>query len=415
MRRISWFIALALLVTGCAATTAPAPRAQSTTDLLHAPWSQVQSEARGQEVSIYMWGGSDSINTWMDSYVIPKVNEQYGVSLKRVPLNATSDVLNQLLAEKQAGASAGNADIVWINGENFKAAQQGQLLWGPIAPQVPNFAQYYDTQAADITSDFGTPVGGYEVPWGKAQFVLVYDSAHVPDPPRGFPDLAAWVKAHPGRFTYPAPDTDFTGSAFIRTALYASTGGFQQYLGAYDAAKLATKAPALWSYLDSLKPYLWRQGETYPESLAKLDQLYGDGEVWLSMHYDPAAAANLIAKGLYPKSTKTYVFDTGTIANTHFLAIAFDAPHKAGALAVINFLLSPAAQLSKFQPKNWGDFPAVDPSRLPSDAQAALVKIDLGLATLTPAELAKHRLPEIDGGYVKALESGWKAHVAAGG
>jgi putative spermidine/putrescine transport system substrate-binding protein len=285
---------------------------------------------------------------------------------------------------------------------------------GPFADRLPNFNQYYDTKAPEITSDFGFPTEGYEVPWGKAQFVLVYDSAKVPNPPRSYKELAEWAKANPGRFTYPAPSTDFTGSAFLRMALYETTGGYQQFLGTYDKAKLESKWQETFRYLNELKPDLWRKGQTYPENLAKLDQLYGDGEVWMSMHYDPAAASNLITKGTYPASTRTTVFEAGTIANTHFLAIPFNASQKAGGMMVVNFLLSPEAQLSKFDPKNWGDFPAIDPTKVSAEVKQALAKMDLGPATLSPAVLAAHQVPEISADYLKQLQEGWKQHVAQG-
>ncbi len=54
-----------------------------------------------------------------------------------------------------------------------------------------------------------------ESPWGSAQVVMMYDSQKTPLPPQSIPDLITWIKANPGRFTYPAPP-DFTGSAFVR-------------------------------------------------------------------------------------------------------------------------------------------------------------------------------------------------------
>lgn len=33
-----------------------------------------------------------------------------------------------------------------------------------------------------MANDFGYPVEGYEAPYGKAQFVMIYDSARVPKP-----------------------------------------------------------------------------------------------------------------------------------------------------------------------------------------------------------------------------------------
>ncbi|HEY3367870.1 MAG TPA: ABC transporter substrate-binding protein [Symbiobacteriaceae bacterium] len=412
MRYLSWLLAVVVILSGCAKGPAPVPVKAAPADPATAPWSEVVAQARDHEVSIYMWGGSDSINTWMDTYVSGQVKAKYGVTLKRVPVAATADAINKLLGEKQAGRTTGSADLVWINGENFKAARQGDLLWGPFAERLPSFTAYYDTKAPDVASDFGYPVEGYEVPWGKAQFVMTYDSAKVPNPPKSFAELAAWVKAHPGRFTYPAPSTDFTGSAFLRMALYETTGGYQHYLGAYDQAKLEAKWQKTFDYLNGLRPYLWRQGTTYPENLAKLDQLYADGEVWMSMHYDPSAAANLIAKGTYPATTRTFLFDAGTIANTHFLAVPFNAPNKAGAMVVADFLLSPEAQLSKFDPKNWGDFPAFDPAKAPAGVKDGLTKIDLGPAVLPPAVLAQHRVPEIEADYLKHLQDGWTRYVA---
>lgn len=380
MRYLAVMVVLMILVVGC--TGAQNASEQAASDLATAPWEDVLAHARERTVSFYMWGGSDSINTWVDTYVARQVKEKYGITLKRVPLAATGDVIQKWLGEKQADANGhGSADLIWINGENFKTARQGDLLWGPFADRLPSFTAYYDTQAADVTSDFGYPVEGYEVPWGKAQFVMVYDSAQVPNPPRSFSQLAEWVKANPGRFTYPAPHLDFTGSAFLRMALYETTGGYQQYLGEFDKQQLESNWTATFDYLNGLKPYLWRRGETYPESLAKLDQLFADGEVWFTMHYNPASASNLIAKGTFPASTRTYVLDAGTIGNTHFLAIPFNAPNKAGAMVVADFLLSPEAQISKFDPQNWGDFPAFDPAKLTDAQRQALAGIDQGPAT----------------------------------
>lgn len=421
MRRLLPCILLLVLLLMAACSAAPAvpaspqapgaPVLARAADPLQAPWEEILATAKGKEVAIYMWGGSDSINTWVDTYVAPALKSRYGVTLKRVPVNNTGDVITKLLGEKQAGRAAGSVDLVWVNGENFKAARQGDLLWGPFVDRLPNFTRYYDTKAPDITTDFGFPVDGYEAPWGKAQFVMAYDSAMVKHPPQSFGELAAWVKENPGRFTYPAPHTDFTGSAFIRMALYATTGGYNQYMGDFDQAKLEANWSKTFDYLNGLKPYLWRKGTTYPESLAKLDQLYSDGEVWISMHYNPAEPANLVTKGVYPPTTKTFVFDSGTIANTHFLAVPFNAPQKEAAMVVADFLLSPEAQLSKFAPANWGDFPAFDPAKVPAEVREALSKIDLGAATLPTDVLARHRVPEIGADYLKHLQEGWKSHV----
>lgn len=63
-------------------------------------------------VTIYMWGGSDSINEYIDKWVAPKLKEEKGIELKRVPINSPKDIINKLITEKQAGKEKGSADII---------------------------------------------------------------------------------------------------------------------------------------------------------------------------------------------------------------------------------------------------------------------------------------------------------------
>ena len=64
---------------------------------------------------------------------------------------------------------------------------------------------------------------------------------------------------------------------------------------------------------------------------------------------------NKILQGLLPDTARAYVFDGGTIQNTHYLGIVKNARHVAGALVAINFMVSPEAQYEKMKPAVWGD------------------------------------------------------------
>lgn len=394
-----------LLLAGCGQTMN-----HQGSDVLHASWTETLQQAKGSTVTIYMWGGSDSINRYMDEWVAPRLKSEYDITLKRVPITDTQDVINKLLTEKQAGKTTGSADLIWINGENFKTAKDQGLLLGSFASKLPNVQKYMDIHTPDLRLDFGEETNGLEAPWGKAQFVFIYDQNKVPHPPKSMAELKTWIEQHPGKFTYPAPP-DFTGSAFIRQALYETAGGYQQVLTA-DQQEFEQKETGLWSYLNEIKPNLWRNGETYPESLAKLDQLYANEEVWMTMGYDSARASNEIKKGTFPVSTRTFVLDQGTLSNTHYLSIPFNASNPAGAMVVINYLLSPEAQIAKYDPANWGDDLAIDPSKLSAEDQQKLTQIDRGVATLSASELAQHRVPELSAHQVEWLEKGWLEHVA---
>ena len=71
---------------------------------------------------------------------------------------------------------------MWINGENFAFLKRQELLFVPIADKVPNF-KLTDQTDTNFKIDFNVPTEGYEVPWGKAQFVFIWDKSRTPDPP----------------------------------------------------------------------------------------------------------------------------------------------------------------------------------------------------------------------------------------
>ncbi len=410
-RKVIIMLLSILLIFGAVAAGCSTEKKKTSADLLNARWDHIAAQAKGQKVNLHMWGGSDTINRYIDEWVAPRLKQAAGVELHRVPVNDTKDIINQLLDEKQAGKSSGSVDIVWMNGENFKAAKDNRLLWGSFASKLPMVQEYVDMKAPDIASDFGEPTNGLEAPWGKAQFVFAYDSAKIPNPPKSMEDLLAWVKKNPGKFTYPAPP-DFTGSAFVRQTMYETTGGYEPYMKPLNDKAFEAKLSPLWAYLKNIKPYLWREGKTYPESLAKLNQLYTNGEVWMTMSYDPASASSAVNKGTFPKTTRTFVLDGGTLSNTHYLSIPFNAPHPAGAMATIDFLLSPDAQIAKNDPAHWGDMTSLDPKKLSEADRQRLLSLDLGVATLPASVLASHRLPEIPSKYVDVLEKAWTDDVA---
>lgn len=399
----SAFLTLSLLVFAAASRASAEPSQD---------WQSVLKKSVGAEVHFAMWGGSDNINAWVDKWVAPEMKKRFDITVKRQAVKDPVDSINKLVSEKQAGKGHGSADLLWINGENFKIAKNAGVLFGPFTQMLPSFNDFYDAKGVDVTLDFGTPTEGYEAPYGRAQFVFAYDSAKLKEPPSSYQELRAWIKKNPGKFTYPAPP-DFTGSAFVRQVMYVTTGGAEQYLSNIDLALLTKKLPETWAWLNDIRPYLLSKGATYPGSKAKLDQLFADGEIWLTMGYSPATVEADIRKGTLPKTVRTFVMKEGTIANTHFVAIPFNAPHRDAALVLANFLLSPEAQLAKFNPSFWGDFPALDLAKVPADMRKKFAEMDMGISILPVAELAAHRVPEIPPEYLVEIEREWTKNVAA--
>ena len=403
MKRLLLILMNLLLIASVFATG----RAEPEADPASMSFDETIASSNGSEVTFYMWGGSASINTWIDTYVAGTLLDRYDIRLRRVPMDAAVFV-NKLMNEKQAGKERGVIDLLWINGENFRNAKTAGLLYGPFTQLLPNFTLYVDEGMA--STDAGFPVDGYEAPYGKAQFNFEYDSEKIEDFPASYTELYEWVKRNPGRFTYPQPP-DFTGSAFIRQTFYAATGGYAQYMGGFDSDLFDRQAQKLWDYLNSIKPYLWQEGRSYPRDLATLDTLFERGEVDINMSFTQARAATRIKDGRYPETVRSAVLEEGALFNTHFTAIPFNAPNKPGALVLANLLLDPEVQLSKNDPTNWGDFTVLSFDKLPSDMTDRFLNLNLGEATLPPDTLDRHAVPEIPSEYIEALESGWEEHV----
>ena len=376
-------------------------------------WDEIVRKAKGQTVDWYMWGGFPSTNAYVNGYVAERVEALYGVTVRQVPVKDIAEVVSKLLVEKEAGkVQGGSVDLMWINGENFRTCKTNDLLYGPFADRLPN-QRLVDWSKASVRNDFGEPVEGLESPWGSAQVVMIYDSQRIVEPPKSVAALLAWIKTHPGRFTYPAPP-DFTGSVFVRHIFYHHSGDPEIWQGDHDADQFDRAAKATYDTLKGLAPFLWQQGQTYPENPIRLAQLLADGEIDFAISYHPAEASKMIQDGLYPDTVRTFVFDEGTIANTHFVAIPFNATDKAGAMVLANFLLSAEAQLKKADPAVWGDFPAIDTGRLDAEWQSKFKALPCGPATLSNDVLQSHQLPEPPSRILIELEKGWERHVLKG-
>lgn len=370
------------------------------------PWEDVLRKARGTEVGFGMWAGDEDRNRLFRSSIGKRLKDDFGIALRIVPNGDTAEAVNKLLNEKGAGKSAGGSmDILWINGENFRTARQAGVLWGPFSEHLPHIS-LYDPEVRQ--RDFGTPVDGLEAAWQKAHFVLAYDSARFANPPDSIEALGAWIKAHPGRFTYVAPP-DYTGSVFIRQVLLHLGKRDPDFWTGFHEELYQRAAARTIAYLNDIKPFLWRRGETYPATQRELDRLFANSEVDFAMNYNPAFASVRIAKGQFPPTTRTFLFKDGNIGNYSFLAIPFNASNIAGALVTINALMS-FDQAVEFARTLDSPFPHRLDSLSP-EQRAVAEALPRGPATLPISDLSAHFLPEPDAEYLNRLEKDWAEKV----
>ena len=388
-----------------------------TTALVAAPWARGQTpaawesllgKARGQTVYWNAWAGDEKTNAFI-AWIGEQVKSKYGVNLVHTRLKDTSEAVTRVIAEKSAGRNqGGTVDLIWINGPNFLAMKQQGLLYGPVTQALPNFKYVDVTRKRSNLIDFTTPVDGLAVPWSLAQIVFVYDSARLRNPaelPRSAPAMLDWARSHPGRLTH-SKVSNFLGSTFLKQALVDLIADPAVLQVPATDVTFAQVTATLWAWYDQLKPTLWRQGQQFPDNGSAQRELLNDGEIDIALSFNPAEAAASVSAGLLPASVRSFTFRKGTIGNTSFVAIPYNAAHLEGALVVANFLIDPESQARAQDIKYLGNLNVLDLSKLPAPVQARFDKLSPSTTLPSAAELGAPLL-EPHASWMTRIEVEW--------
>ena len=208
---------------------------------------------------------------------------------------------------------------------------------------------------------------------GPVRVLLRYRA--VAQPPRSMPALLEWIKAHPGRFTYPAPP-DFIGTfearadradrpargapaprgpGRLRRGDRAALGLARRRVPISGARAQAIRCPArrsisCWTTARSTSP--WRSIRPKRRRRSRAGRL--------------------------PETVRTFILEDGTIGNTHFVAIPFNAAHTAGAMG--RRLPDVARGTGALGPAVWGDGTVLDLDALAPEDRARFDALPLGVA-----------------------------------
>jgi len=375
-------------------------------DYLNKPWDTIIASAKGTTVNLTMWQGDPYINKYMQDYVVPHLKSQFNINLK-IAAGQGNEVVKLIMNDIEANRNAGNIDLLWINGETFFQLRQVNGLYGPFVNKLPN-AEFVDFENRFIGIDFQQKIDGYECPWGNVQLAIIYDSLKVSEPPKDLTSLAEFVKANPGKFTIPY---EFTGLTLLKSWLITLAGGDEMLAGDFDERKYEKYSNLLWNYINSIKPYLWKQGETFPSSLAQMHQMYANGELLLTFSNNDGEVDNKVLQGLFPNSSRAYVFEGGTIQNSHYMGITYNAPNVPGAMVVCNFLMSPEAQYEKMKPAIWGDGTILNLSKLTPEWQQKFDDIPSRKYSPKRSEIQPFALMEIAPEYMIRLFDDFRKYV----
>ncbi|MEX0372468.1 ABC transporter substrate-binding protein [Spiribacter roseus] len=368
-------------------------------------WAKTLREAEGQTVYWNAWAGDQRTNAFIQ-WVGEQTEARFDVAVRHVKLSDTAEAVTRVVTEKAAGRDEqGSVDLLWINGPNFLAMKEQDLLHGPFVRDLPN-SRYLDlSRGSANTTDFTVPTEGLESPWRLARFVFNYDAARVENPPRTMPALLEWAQANPGRFTHPHPD-NFMGATFLKQALIELAPDPAVLQAPVEEADFATATAPLWGWYDAIQPHLWRGGETYPANESEQQRLLNDGAVDIGLSFDPASTAAAIKQGLLPPTARVLIPEAGSIGNVSFVAIPYNARHTAGARVVANFLLSPRAQAHMQNIEVLGAFSVLDFDRLSAEQRARFEALPDAPA-LPSREALGRTLPEPHPSWMTRLIETW--------
>ncbi len=352
-------------------------------------WENILKQSRGTTVYWMMWQGDPMINRYVQEYVMPEVKKRFDINLKTVS-GQGNEVVKLLMAEQEAGVEQSAVDLCWINGETFFQLRQIAGLYGPFTDKLPGI-RYVDLENPFIGTDFQQKTDGYECPWGNVQLAVIYDSLRTPAPPRDLAMLEQWMREHPGKFTIPY---DFTGMTLLKSWMTALGGSSDVLDGPFSEDLYRKLSGELWGYINRNKALFWQKGATFPESLSAMHRMFVNGELDFTFSNNHNEVDNKILQGVFPGSARSYVFDAGTIRNSHYLGIPARSANKAGAMVVADFLISPEAQLKKQDPGVWGDGTVLSVNRLPAGWAGQFARSRAGSHAPDPDTLVKRALKE---------------------
>lgn len=372
-------------------------------------WSATLARARGQTVYFNAWAGDEKTNDFI-AWAGQQVKARHDVAVNHVRLKDTAEAVARVVAEKAAGRDRdGSVDLVWINGPNFLSLKQQGLLHAPVTTPLPNWRYVDTTTKLSNVIDFTTPVDGHAVPWRLAQVVFVIDGARHPDAradPRSAAALLAWARRHPGRLTHPNP-ANFLGATFLKQMLLDLLDDAAPLQQAATDESFARLTAPLWPWLEQLRPLLWRQGRQFPDNGAAQRQLLNDGELDILVSFNPAEAAVSSRAGLLPTGVRSFTLAKGTLGNTSFVAVPYNARARDGALVLANFLLDPETQARMQGIDSIGALNVLDADRLSPAQRALFERVAAHPALPTAEQLGRPQL-EPHASWMTRLTAEWQ-------
>lgn len=238
------------------------------------------------------------------------------------------------------------------------------LMQSITTKQVPNMSRV-DPALLKQVNNMGIPYRGSSV-------VLAYNSQEVTQPPTTLSGLLAWIKAHPGKFTYNTPDSGGSGAGFVQGVInsHVSPSDEDTFVTGYNAA-LENQWDAGLQDLKSLQPAIYRNGY-YPTGNTAVLQLLANNSIQVAPVWSDMALSALASHQL-PESIKLVQLTPPFNGGPAYMGIPRYAAHAQQAETLINWLLTAPIQAKIIDVMH--GYPGVQWSYVPENVRAQYASI----------------------------------------
>lgn len=357
-------------------------------------WRLVEDSAEGSKVVLYVSEDDPKRIEWLNDVFKPylKTNKSVELVVETLDFERT---IQMLKADKNNQVLIGDIDLVLLPDTGFKRGYDNGLWYGPFVQDMPLLQDVVDPKNLMFRYEEGIATNGYTLPIGQEQLVMIYDRDVFFDAPTNWTAFFEAIKEYKGTFTYPDPRLSRAGEAFVLSYLLQDEHLEDYMTTPLDKAKVKAALQSKLTVLNDIKPWMYDKGMTLPQSVAEMDQLFFDGKLLFSMSMSYNHATEKLSDYEYPEGAFSYVFDEGTLSYNTNVVIAHNAPNKSGAMVVLQALLDSDMQVSKYDPKKYGELPVYTPSVVGTETMKLFKGVKLKSTSVKADDLLEKRISEL--------------------
>lgn len=373
-------------------------------------WELVKESGSDSIVTLCVDTDNEAAIDWLKNEFSEHLKLTYNIELKIVE-QAQIKTFEGLKSDQENEVQLGKYDMILFEGDGFKEAMKAGYLFGPFADKLPNYKLYLNPYDIEVVYDEGIAVNQYEVPIGRQQLSFVFNENYFYEIPETYEGLFELFKTFKGKFTYPDPRKSDVGEAFVVGYLARNLDFEKLYEKELTESELYSLVKPSLEALKAIKPDLYKAGLEYPERIDAIDQLFFNDELIFSMSMDYYHATDMLKAYEYPEAANVFTIMEGTTGPVDHVGILYNSSNKSGAMLVVDALLSPEMQASKYDTRKWRQLPIYDPSYVSAEAIAPIKKIKLKTTALKQDELLLYRVPELSPYYRMQLVKLWEKYV----